>query len=63
MVVVGNDRDVHRAGALRGGAQLGKNQRLDLGSCPRRLVRHDPSLACNVAALEKVTGESAALRF
>src|SRR5262245_24779707 len=54
MVVVGNDRDVHRAGALRGRAQLGENQRLELGSCPRRLVRHDPLLARNVAALEKV---------
>src|SRR5262245_44482896 len=63
MVLVGNDRDVHRAGALRGRARLGENQRLELGSCPRRLVRHDPLLARNVAALERVIGESAALRF
>src|SRR5262249_47893720 len=63
MVVVGHDRDVPRAGALRGRARLGENQRLELGSCPRRLVRHDPLLARNVAALERVIGESAALRF
>src|SRR5262245_44208948 len=53
MVVVGNDRDVHSAGAVRGRAQLGENQRLELGSRPRQLVRHDPSLARHVAALER----------